>query len=85
MYNIGGRGLLRRIMKRDNQTEERIKRLREISGLNRIEFAKKYEIPIRTLTNWERPKSNSDHRDCPEYVLKLLERVVIEDFKEKQQ
>ena len=42
-------------------------------------FAKKYNIPKRTLEGWEAGK-----RKPPVYVLELLERVVRED-KEKNE
>lgn len=43
------------------------KELREGSGLSRTEFAKHFEIPYRTVQNWE-----LGLRECPEYLLKLL-------------
>lgn len=42
-------------------------RLREEEGLNRKEFASKYEIPYPTITDWE-----MGHRRIPEYFLRLL-------------
>lgn len=51
-----------------------IKEIREKSGMNRAEFSRKYNIPVRTLEDWE-----SQKRKCPEYVSELLERVVSED------
>lgn len=52
-----------------------VKGIRERSGLSRQEFAKKYEIPIRTLEKWER------HETEPAgYIISLLDRVVGEDF-----
>lgn len=53
-----------------------IKKIREFSGLSRAEFSRKYEIPVRTLENWE-----AGIRKCPEYVEKLLLRCVSEDVK----
>lgn len=50
--------------------------LRARLGLSRVEFSKKYDIPIRTLEEWDRGT-----RVPPKYVLNLLERVVIEDEK----
>lgn len=46
-------------------------RLREEEGLNRKEFALKYEIPYPTITDWE-----MGHRRIPEYFLRLLEYKV---------
>ena len=51
-----------------------IKEIREISGLSQAKFAKKYEIPQRTLESWE-----MGERIPPAYVLKMLERIVRED------
>ncbi len=53
----------------------KIDAIRSISGLSRAEFSRRYEIPVRSLENWE-----SGVRKCPEYVEKLLERCVKEDF-----
>ena len=50
-------------------------KLREITGLNKKEFAGKYGIPYRTLQNWE-----LGTRECPGYVLELLEFKVKSDF-----
>lgn len=44
------------------------KELRENSGMTRPEFAKHFEIPYRTIQDWE-----LGNRKCPEYVLKLIE------------
>lgn len=41
--------------------------LRKEEGLNRKEFAHKYEIPYPTITDWE-----MGHRRIPEYFLRLL-------------
>lgn len=51
-----------------------IKDLRNLTGLSQKEFGKKYDIPYRTIQNWE-----TEQRSCPEYVENLLERVVLED------
>jgi DNA-binding transcriptional regulator YiaG len=52
-----------------------ITEIRAISGLNKTKFAELYNIPYRTLQDWEAGKSNP-----PAYVLPLLERVVKMDF-----
>lgn len=52
----------------------KIKEIRETSGLSRAEFSRQYRIPLRTLENWE-----AGTRSCPEYLTKLLARVVDED------
>ncbi|MCR4705253.1 MAG: helix-turn-helix domain-containing protein [Lachnospiraceae bacterium] len=45
----------------------KMKELRESTGLNRKEFCKKFDIPYRTMTEWE-----LGHRNAPPYVLRLL-------------
>ena len=55
----------------DNQ----IKVLRGHTGLSQAKFAEKYGIPKRTVENWE-----GGVNEPPTYVLRLLERVVAEDF-----
>lgn len=50
------------------------KEIRAILGISRAEFSRRYEIPIRTLEDWDAGKSHP-----PDWVLKLLERVVRED------
>lgn len=57
------------------ESTSEIKRIRNISGLSRQEFAKKYGIPIRTLEKWEREEIKP-----AEYLISLLDRVVREDF-----
>ena len=49
----------------------RIKALRESTGMNRKEFCEYFQIPYRTVTEWER-----DNRHAPEYVLRLLEYYI---------
>ena len=50
---------------------KRIKDLRESTGMNRREFCDYFQIPYRTVTEWER-----DNRHAPEYVLRLLEYYI---------
>ena len=52
-----------------------IKEIRALTGLSQAKFSEKYEIPKRTIENWE-----GEQREPPAYVIKLLERVVKEDF-----
>ena len=49
------------------ETKDKIKELRESTGMNRKEFCKYFEIPYRTVTGWERGT-----RKMPDYVLRLL-------------
>lgn len=41
--------------------------LRKKSGMSLAEFSKYFEIPYRTIQNWERGE-----RKCPDYLLKLM-------------
>ena len=41
------------------------------TGMNRKEFCEYFQIPYRTVTEWER-----DNRHAPEYVLRLLEYYI---------
>lgn len=50
---------------------QKIKELRESTGMNRREFCDYFNIPYRTVTEWER-----DNRHAPEYVLRLLEYYI---------
>ena len=53
---------------------ERSEEIRKILGISRAAFSRKYNIPLRTLEDWDAGKKNP-----PEYVMDLLERVVNED------
>ena len=55
-----------------------ITEMRNNIGVSRAEFSRRYNIPIRTLENWESGKSK-----CPDYVRQLLERAVLEDCEVK--
>ena len=57
------------------ESSKRIKDIRARTGLSQKKFAAKYEIPSRTIEDWETGK-----RVPPEYVVKLLERAVNEDL-----
>ena len=46
---------------------EKIKMLREKTGMTRKEFCDYIDIPYRTVTEWERGT-----RKAPDYVLRLL-------------
>ncbi|MBP5276304.1 MAG: helix-turn-helix transcriptional regulator [Lachnospiraceae bacterium] len=55
----------------DENFSSKMKELRESTGLNRKEFCEKFDIPYRTMTEWE-----LGHRNAPPYVLKLLSYYV---------
>jgi DNA-binding transcriptional regulator YiaG len=42
-----------------------------MTGMNRTEFCEYFQIPYRTVTDWER-----DNRHAPDYVLRLLEYYI---------
>lgn len=54
-----------------------IKEIRQLTGLSAQKFGDKYGIPLRTIQNWE-----GGQRQAPEYIVKLLERVVKEDMED---
>ncbi len=45
----------------------RLKKLRELTGLNRTEFSQIHGIPLRTMEDWE-----AGRRKMPDYLLRLL-------------
>lgn len=49
----------------------RIKELREMTGMNRRDICKYFNIPYRTVTEWE-----MDNRHALEYVLRLPEYYI---------
>ena len=51
--------------------QKSMKELRESTGLNRKEFCEKFDIPYRTMTEWE-----LGHRVAPPYVYRLLSYYV---------
>lgn len=53
-----------------------IKEIRSLTGLSQAAFSEKYNIPKRSIENWEGEK-----RTPPVYLVELLERAVKEDFK----
>lgn len=57
-----------------------IKSLREVLGINQIEFAERYGIPLQTVRQWESKKGATSHRECPEYVVGLIGRLVGHDI-----
>ena len=41
------------------ECQQKIKELREITGMNRRQFCEAFEIPYRTVTEWERGTRNA--------------------------
>ena len=54
------------------------KELREGSGMTRGQFAEYFEIPYRTVQNWE-----LGLRVCPDYLLKLMQYKLVNEGKIK--
>ena len=64
----------------DVKEKEQREEFREIvaqTGLSLAKFAERYGIPLRSVENW-----SGGQRTAPDYVIKLLARVVSEDFPE---
>jgi DNA-binding transcriptional regulator YiaG len=53
------------------ECKDKIRELRESTGMNRKEFCDYFDIPYRTVTEWE-----LGGRHAPEYVLRLLEYYI---------
>ena len=49
-------------------TATEVRNLRESMNMNRREFCEYYDIPYRTVTDWE-----LGNRNMPEYVFRLME------------
>lgn len=47
---------------------EEVRNLRDSMGMNRREFCEYFNIPYRTMSDWEAGK-----RKMPEYLLRLME------------
>lgn len=54
------------------------KELREQSGMSRSQFGEYFEIPYRTVQNWE-----LGLRECPDYLLKLMQYKLDQEGKSK--
>lgn len=54
-----------------------LKAIRKKTGLTQAEFAKRYNIPKRTVENWE-----TEVTVPPRYVFELLKRAVDADFED---
>lgn len=74
-----GKGILLEIHKMDN-TADQVKFIRRLTGLSQIAFGKKYNIPRRTLQNWESEEGNP-----PQYIVDFMARVVDDDLNEKNE
>ena len=52
------------------ECQQIIKELRKATGMNRRQFCEEFEIPYRTVTEWERGT-----RNAPKYVLKFMSTI----------
>ena len=67
-------------MEQKTNCQIEIKRLRESTGMNRKEFCECFDIPYRTVTEWERGT-----RNAPDYLLRLLAySIKMENMVEKR-
>lgn len=63
---------------RCENTKEKIKELRSITGLSQVKFAKHYDIPVKTLEGWERGL-----KTAPVYLIKFMEKSIKYEFPQK--
>lgn len=59
------------------EIREEVIRLRKLTGLSQTAFGQRYDIPMRTIQNWENGVSVP-----PEYVVRMLGRIVSEDLRD---
>jgi len=63
------------------EDRDKLRKLRESTGMNRKEFCEYFEIPYMTETDWELGK-----RRVPQYLLRLMEyKVRIERLADKKE
>ena len=48
-----------------------VKELRKQTGMSQSQFATYFDIPVRTLQDWEQ-----ERRQPPEYLVRLMERLL---------
>jgi DNA-binding transcriptional regulator YiaG len=56
------------------------KEIRELSGMNLKQFSEYFNIPYRTVQNWD-----LGLRQCPEYVLELIQYKLNNEMKKRQE
>lgn len=59
-----------------------IKEMRMKYGLSQAKLGKMYNIPLRTIQNWE-AEEGANARTAPRYVVEMLKRCLEEDFEKK--
>lgn len=61
-------------------SKEQLIELRKETGMNRKQFCEYFNIPYRTVTDWE-----LGNRQMPEYLLRLMKyKVEMEKFMKKK-
>lgn len=55
----------------EKELKEKVRELRESTGMNRREFSEYFGIPYRTIQDWE-----LGQRKLPEYVLRMMAYMV---------
>jgi DNA-binding transcriptional regulator YiaG len=67
------------------EVKDKVRTLRESTGMNRKEFCEYFGIPYRTMTEWE-----LGHRKLPDYVLRMMiyqikmEKLDVHNVKDKE-
>ena len=62
------------------EARDKLKKIRESTGMNRKEFCEYFEIPYMTVTDWE-----LGNRRVPQYLLRLMEyKVQMEKLADKK-
>ena len=62
------------------EAREKLRKLRESTGMNRKEFCEYFEIPYMTETDWE-----LGNRRVPQYLLHLMEyKIQMEKLADKR-
>lgn len=67
------------------KVKDKVRTLRESTGMNRKEFCEYFGIPYRTMTEWE-----LGHRKLPDYVLRMMiyqikmEKLDVHNVKDKE-
>ena len=62
------------------EAKEKLRKLRESTGMNRKEFCEYFEIPYMTVTDWE-----LGNRRVPQYLLRLMAyKIEIEKLADKK-
>lgn len=64
-------GIVRKADGEIMNSQQKIKELRESTGMNRKEFCEYFQIPYRTVTDWE-----LGSRHAPDYVMRLMEYYI---------